>query len=349
MFRSENVQKHGFGFWLRRCNTGLCARAPEYRGSNCAARIRGRLSNRRGDPEEAQATVLNILSIDVEEYFHPTEVGLEMSRWTSMVSLVESQTSAVLDMMERHNARATFFILGWVAERNPALVRKIAAAGHEIGCHSYAHRLVYDLSPDEFRKDTMRAVSVIADACGIRPKIYRAPSYSVTLRSLWALDVLAECGFTHDSSIYPIVHDRYGIPSFGRNAQIVQTASGPICEVPIATVRLSKSTVAPVGGGGYLRLLPYRYTAAGIRRLNLVDQQAACIYLHPWELDPNQPRLTHGLIGTMRTYMGLNGMRSKLDRLLRDFQFASLTEVHPGTPGKNSESSDPQLRLAAGI
>ena len=158
----------------------------------------------------------------------------------------------------------------------------------------------------------------------------QAPSsYSITSRSLWALDVLSQCGFTHDSSIYPIAHDRYGIPGFCRHAQLVQTASGGILEVPIATVKLSEGKVAPVGGGAYLRLLPYRYTAAGIRRMNTLEGQPACIYFHPWELDPAQPRLANGLVSRIRTYSGLRKMESKLERLLSEFRFSTLTAVHP--------------------
>ena len=273
----------------------------------------------------------NIISVDVEEYFHPTELEgcISAARWTSLPSLVEPQTRQVLDLFSRHGVKATFFLLGWVAERHPKLVRDIAAAGHEIGCHSYAHRLIYSLTPAEFRDDTRRAIQAIEDACGVTPRAYRAPSYSVTAQSLWALEILADCGFTHDSSIYPISHDRYGIPEFGSRARTLWTPSGPLIEVPIATVKLSERRMAPVGGGGYLRLLPYRYTAAGIRRINSHEEQPACIYFHPWELDPEQPRLARGLISRLRTYTGLASMRSKLEQLCADFEFCPLTAVHP--------------------
>ena len=272
----------------------------------------------------------NVLSVDVEEYFHPTEVQayVTQSDWGTLVSRVDAQVRFILDLLERHETKATFFILGWVAERYPALVRAIADNGHEIACHSYAHRLVYELTPIQFRHDTMRAVSAIADVCGTAPRAYRAPSYSITRQSFWALEVLIECGFTHDSSIYPIAHDRYGIAGFERHAHVLETPSGPITEVPVATVRLRNGRVAPIGGGGYLRLLPYRYTAAGIRRLNREERQPACMYFHPWEIDPYQPRLAEGLIARMRTYTGLKGMRRKLERLLADFSFSTLTAVH---------------------
>jgi polysaccharide deacetylase family protein (PEP-CTERM system associated) len=272
----------------------------------------------------------NTISVDVEEYFHPSEVqkSVHGDQWTSLPSLVEPQTRRVLEIFDRHGVKGTFFILGWVAQRQPALIREIAARGHEIACHSFWHRLVYDLKPAEFREDTRLAVRAIEDACGVTPRAYRAPSYSITRRSLWALEILAECGFTHDSSIYPIKHDRYGIPGFGRHAQTLSTPSGLIVEVPVATVRLSGRIIAPVGGGAYLRLLPYRYTAAGIRRINYRDQQPACMYFHPWELDPGQPRMASGRLSRLRTYGGLRSMTGKLERLLSDFEFTTLSAVY---------------------
>jgi polysaccharide deacetylase family protein (PEP-CTERM system associated) len=198
---------------------------------------------------------------------------------------------------------------------------------------------VYNLSPAEFREDTERAIRTIEDACGIRPRAYRAPSYSITERSLWALEILAECRFTHDSSIYPIQHDRYGIPGFSRHARKIETPSGSLIEVPIATVQLSSRTVAPVGGGAYLRLLPYRYTAAGIRRLNQSEQRPACIYFHPWELDPEQPRLAQGRLSRLRTYGGLGAMAGKLERLLSEFKFDTLSAVHTPVPATRMEAA----------
>lgn len=279
------------------------------------------------------AVVPNILTIDVEEYFHPTEVQafVDTSQWGSLLSRVEPETESILDLLEEKGVSATFFILGWVAEHHPRLVQAIVDRGHEIGCHSYAHRLVYDLTPAQFREDTMRAVSAIADSCGVTPKLYRAPSYSITRNVFWALEILVECGFTHDSSIYPIAHDRYGIAGFERHGHLMKTPSGPITEVPIATVRLANGRVAPIGGGGYLRLLPYRYTAAGVRKLNREERQPACIYFHPWEIDPDHPRLATGAIARMRTYTGLRGMRGKLERLISDFRFSTLMTVHPNT------------------
>ena len=275
--------------------------------------------------------MLNILTIDVEDYFHPTEVGqwVKPRQWASLPSRVEASTHRVLHLLARHNVKGTFFVLGWVAHRYPGLVREIASAGHEIGCHSYAHRLVYDLSPSQFLRDTRLAVRAIEDASGLTTHVYRAPSFSVTSSSLWALEALVQCGFTHDCSIYPIRHDRYGIPNFGNDARVVHTSSGPIMEVPAATVRLFGRRLAPVGGGAYFRLLPYRYTAAGIRRLNRLEGKPACLYFHPWELDSEQPRLARGWLSQVRTYVGLAQMESKLRRLLTEFEFTTVSSIHP--------------------
>lgn len=275
------------------------------------------------------AGIKNVFSIDLEDYFHPTEVSSDATDWPRFAARIEIGTNLLLELLAEHQTRATFFILGWVADNHPELVRRIADAGHEIGCHSYYHRLVYSLTREEFRQDTSQAMRAIGDACGVIPKLYRAPSYSIVSKSFWALEILAELGFTHDSSIYPIVHDRYGVPGFRRHAHAIRTDSGPILEVPIATVRLSSKHVTPVGGGAYLRLFPYRYTAAGIRQINRTEQEPACIYTHPWELDPDQPRVTNGLVSRLRTYGGLGSMQGKLRQMFQDFEFSALGDVHP--------------------
>jgi len=282
--------------------------------------------------------MLNALTVDVEEYFHPTEVqaSVDGSQWALLPSRVGDELACILDLLESNKTKATFFVLGWVAQRHPATVRAIVSAGHEIGCHSHFHRLVYSLSPAEFRRDTRQAVAAIEDACGVTPRVYRAPSYSITKDSLWALEVLLEEGFVQDSSIYPIAHDRYGIPGSHRHAHILDTRSGPIQEIPVATVKLSNGRVAPIGGGGYLRLLPYRYTAAGIRRVNREEGEPVCIYFHPWEIDPDQPRLASGFIARARTYLGVRGMIGKLERLLSEFSFSSIGEVYAASGSRLS-------------
>jgi polysaccharide deacetylase family protein (PEP-CTERM system associated) len=275
--------------------------------------------------------MINALTVDLEEYFHPTEIQTSAGKdqWACLPSRIEDQANVLLDLFDRRQVRCTFFVLGWVAWRHPTVVRQILSRGHEIGCHSFEHQLVYNLTPKQFRQDTCDALAAIEDACGLTPHTYRAPSYSITERSLWALDILVELGFTHDSSIYPISHDRYGIPGSPRHSHSIQTSSGVITEIPIATVELAPGKVAPVGGGAYLRLLPYRYTAAGIRRINQQDNQPACIYLHPWELDTHQPRMARGFIPQLRTYTGLKSMAGKVDRLLQDFSFSSVSAVYP--------------------
>lgn len=274
--------------------------------------------------------MLNAFTVDVEDYFHPSEVGARLgpSQWSALPSRVEIGTSALLELLAEYDVHATFFVLGWVAHKHPGLIRRIASAGHEIACHSYEHRLVYQLSPAEFKADTQNALQAISDACGISPRAYRAPSFSVTNKSLWALEILAECGFTHDSSICPIVHDRYGIPGSPRHAYVLKTPSGPLIEIPVATVQLSPHRVSPVGGGGYLRIFPYRYTAAGLHRINRTERQPACLYVHPWELDPDQPKLATGCIPRLRTYIGLKGVQHKISRLMKDFAFSTLEAVY---------------------
>jgi polysaccharide deacetylase family protein (PEP-CTERM system associated) len=253
--------------------------------------------------------------------------AVDMQDWKLLPPRVEGTVRKVLDIFAEADVKGTFFILGWVAYRYPHLVRRIAEQGHEIACHSYAHRLVYDLNPQEFKADTARASQAIFDACGIWPTAYRAPSYTITGRSMWALEVLAELGFTHDSSIYPINHDRYGILGYSRYPQIVNTPSGPILEVPVATVQISKSRVAPIAGGAYLRLLPYRYVAAGLRTLNR-EGHAGCLYFHPWELDPDLPMMNIGLLSRLRTYGGLFTMTGKVTRLVHEFRFSTLSKVY---------------------
>ncbi|MDX1983190.1 MAG: DUF3473 domain-containing protein [Bryobacteraceae bacterium] len=283
-----------------------------------------------GSPEEL-GVMINAISVDVEEYFHPEEVRsvVAESMWSAFPSRISDQVDRVLDLLDKHDVKATFFVLGWVARNKPRVIRRIAQRGHEIGCHSFSHRMVYQLTPRQFREDTNRALSAIEDACGAKVTAYRAPSYSITNDCIWALEVLVEAGFTNDSSIYPIRHDRYGIPGFHRHAAVLDTPAGAIQEIPIATVEVGDIAVTPIGGGGYLRLLPYRYTAAGIRRVNRSEQRPVCLYFHPWELDPEQPRLADGFVSRLRTYSGLETMERKIDRLLGEFEFSTLSSVFP--------------------
>lgn len=271
---------------------------------------------------------INAMSIDVEDYFHVSafEKTVRREDWPRFESRVEANTDRLLEIFDRAGVRATFFILGWVAERYPHLVRRIAAQQHEIACHSYAHQLVYDLSAEEFRADIRRAKDAIQAASGAAVLGYRAPSYSIVARSRWALDILAEEGYLYDASIFPIRHDRYGIPDAPRHVHAVECGNRAIWEVPGSTVRLNGVNL-PVAGGGYFRILPYAWTRWGIRRLNVVEQRPAIFYLHPWEIDPGQPRLDGSIMSRARHYWNLDRTEERLQRLLQDFRFEPIVDA----------------------
>jgi polysaccharide deacetylase family protein (PEP-CTERM system associated) len=235
-------------------------------------------------------------------------------------------TDRLLELLARANVQATFFVLGWVAERYPTLVRRIAESGHEVGSHGFDHRLIYNQSPVEFREDLQRSRAVISDATSVAIDGYRAPSFSITPRSLWALDIIREVGFTYDASVFPIRHDRYGLPSAPRHFHALKQKTGTLWECPASTVRVA-GTNLPVAGGGYFRLLPYAWTKWGIARLNRHERRAAIFYLHPWEIDPDQPRIPTSLLSRVRHYTNLRKTEERLLRLLREFRFAPLRQV----------------------
>ncbi len=276
----------------------------------------------------AAGRTLNAMTVDVEDYFHVSVFDgvVPRSRWDTFESRVERNTDRLLQIFADAGVKGTFFVLGWVAERHPALVRSIAAQGHEVASHGFAHRLVYDLTPSMFREDIRRSKSALQDAAGVSVEGYRAPSYSVTPRSLWALDVLIEEGFRYDSSIFPIHHDRYGIPVSSRHPYRLTRQQGSIVEVPGSTVRWGLFNF-PVAGGGYFRILPYAWTRWGIARLNDAERRPAVFYLHPWEIDPDQPRLTAGLLSRFRHYRNLSETEGRLEQLLADFEFAPMQAV----------------------
>lgn len=273
-------------------------------------------------------SVVNALTIDVEDYYHVSAFDGVVSRdqWDQLPSRVVDNTSRLLDLLAEHEVRATFFVLGWVAERHPALVRRIAALGHEVASHSYWHRLVYELTPDGFREDLARARAVLEDAAGVRVLGFRAPSYSVTARSLWALDVLMDEGYTFDASIFPIHHDRYGIPDAPRHPHLIERDGGSLVEIPASTVRAGGMNW-PIAGGGYFRLLPYAWTRWGIARVNARERRAVVFYLHPWEIDPDQPRLPAGRVTRLRHYCNLAATEGRLRQLLQQFRFAPIGEA----------------------
>ena len=268
--------------------------------------------------------IVNAMTIDVEDYFHVSVFDGLVPRhaWGSMESRVVANTERLLRMFDEEDVTATFFVLGWVAERFPRLVREIAAQGHEIASHGYEHRLVYDMTPAAFRADVRRAKHLLESAASAPVHGYRAPSYSVTSRSLWALDVLIEEGYSYDSSIFPIHHDRYGIPVSPRHPYVLQR-SKPIVEAPGSTVKWGPFNL-PVGGGGYFRILPYGWTQWGIRRLNEVEGLPAIFYLHPWEIDPDQPRLNTSRLSRFRHYRNLDKTEARLRALVREFRFSTM-------------------------
>lgn len=277
---------------------------------------------------DAPAPVINAMSIDVEEGFHVSVFDgiVPRSRWDQMGTRVVPNTTRLLDLFDEFKVRSTFFVLGWVGERHPDLVKTIARRGHEIASHGYAHRLIYDQTPAAFRDDVRRAKRVLEDAAGRRVAGYRAPSYSITPRSLWALDILLEEGYSYDSSIFPIRHDRYGIPISGRHVYSIERNGGTLFEVPGSTTRLGRLNL-PIAGGGYFRILPYWWTRWGIARVNQVERRPAVFYLHPWEIDPDQPRLKAGHVSMFRHYRNLEDTENRLRRLLTDFRFDTVDSL----------------------
>jgi polysaccharide deacetylase family protein (PEP-CTERM system associated) len=276
----------------------------------------------------------SIMTVDVEDYFHVEAFSNVVVRadWDTYACRVEANTRRLLDLLDEYRAEATFFILGWVADRYPSLVREIVARGHEPACHSYWHRLIYRLDQCEFAEDTRRAKEVVEQAAGVPVFGYRAPSYSVTRQSLWALDTLAELGFTYDSSIFPINHDVYGIPDAPRHPFRIDTNSGPLMEFPITTFRLLGRGNLPVGGGGYLRILPFWYTRLGCRRAAL-EKLPLIVYIHPWEIDPSQPRLKGRLRSKLRHYTNLAKTENRLRSLLGSQTFTSFRKGGLETEG----------------
>jgi polysaccharide deacetylase family protein (PEP-CTERM system associated) len=272
--------------------------------------------------------VINAMTVDVEDYFQVSAFDAVVSRsdWDGLESRVVSNTERLLRVFEEHRVVATFFVLGWVAERCKGLVSQIAKMGHEVASHGHGHRLVYHQTKDAFRDDVRRAKGVLESAAGKPVRGYRAPSFSITAESLWALDVLLEEGYAYDASIFPIRHDRYGIPGSPRHPHVMTRTAGSLVEAPGSTVRIAGVNL-PVGGGGYFRILPYAWTRWGIARLNAREHQPAIFYLHPWELDPAQPRFKASRLSTFRHYRNLDKTEGRLRRLLKDFQFRTLGEV----------------------
>lgn len=277
-------------------------------------------------------TITNAMSVDVEDYFQVSafESHIDRTDWDTLPCRVEGNTDRILQLFADHDVKATFFTLGWVAERYPQLVRRMIEGGHEVASHGYSHVRVTNQSPEAFRADVVRTKALLEDVSGQEVQGYRAASYSIGASNLWALDVLAETGHRYSSSIYPIRHDLYGMPEAPRFA--FQANGGAMLEVPVTTVELFRRNY-PCGGGGYFRLLPYAMSRWAMRRVNEHDGQSCVFYFHPWELDPEQPRQAGlGFKTRFRHYLNLRRMEQRLSRLLEDFRWDRMDRVFLGDP-----------------
>lgn len=278
--------------------------------------------------ERPRPDVVSAFSVDVEDYFHVEAFRhvVDPVDWGSMEQRVEPNTRRLLGLLDEFDVKGTFFVLGWVAERRPDLVKDILAAGHEVGIHGYDHRPITAMTPSGFREDVRRAKGIVEDITGQPVLGYRAPTYSVVKDTLWALDVMLEEGLQYDSSIFPIVHDRYGIPDAQRYPWVEERGDGRLVEFPISTVRLWGRNL-PFVGGGYLRLLPMPYVRWGMRHVTGREGRPVMLYVHPWELDPGQPVLDVGRLARVRHYHGLERVEHRLRELLRGFRFDTVRSV----------------------
>jgi polysaccharide deacetylase family protein (PEP-CTERM system associated) len=277
---------------------------------------------------DERRTIASALSFDLEEWFQAEVFSRTFppSCWEDLESRVEAQTDVILDLLEAHRLKATFFVLGWVAERHSRLVTRIAGGGHEIACHGYAHTMITKQSRKGFEEDIDRARGILEGITGERVSGYRAPTFSITEETRWALDVLCGNGFLYDSSIYPIHHDRYGIPGSPRYPYVVMERGGrTLWEFPGPTMRIA-AMVLPAAGGGYLRLFPRWWTRAAVKAAHRVDRPAN-VYAHPWEFDRGLPEVKLPLVSRFRHYRGISGNLKKLRRLMEEFQFIPMGEV----------------------
>lgn len=272
---------------------------------------------------------VHCLTFDVEEHFQVNAFDSEARRrsWGTSESRVERSTEKLLALLERHRYRATFFVLGWIAERHASLVQRIAAAGHEVASHGYGHEIITRLSPDAFREDVRKAKKILEDVIGAPIYGYRAPSFTIMPDTAWALEVLAQEGHRWDSSVVPIIHDVYGWPGADPFPHRIDTPSGPLFELPPSTAK-GVGARLPVGGGGYFRFYPYPLVRYFLRRIE-AQGQPIVFYLHPWELDAEQPRMEGKRLSVYRHYLNLDRVEGRLERLLDDFRFASVGDALP--------------------
>jgi len=272
---------------------------------------------------------LNALTVDVEDYFHVAAFArdIDAKDWPTLPARVEENTRRILDVLDEAGVSATFFVLGWVAERHPALIREIHRRKHEVACHGLNHKLIYEQSPAEFRTETLRSKQLLEDLVSAPVLGYRAASYSITQASYWAVDIIAEAGFRYDSSIVPVHHDLYGLPTASAEPHRLVTERGSsIVEFPPTTYNLFGRRI-PVAGGGYFRLYPYALTRFFLNKINRVQRRPFIFYLHPWEVDPDQPRIRTNLRSRFRHYTNLGKTEPRLRRLIADFQFDTVRHV----------------------
>ena len=283
----------------------------------------------------SSSPIVNAFSIDVEDYFQVEAFAgvVARERWPQFEYRCERNVARLLELLAERNVRGTFFILGWIAERSPQLVRDIARAGHEIACHGWSHKLIYKQTPEEFRAETTRSKSLLEDLIGGKVRGYRAASFSIITRSMWALDCLIDLGFEYDSSVFPILHDNYGVPGAELAPFMISAPSGrKIVEFPMSVAKYGPFSL-PVSGGGYFRILPYWLVRAGLARINEREARPFVFYLHPWEIDPGQPRIENaGLKSRLRHYTNLTRCEARLRRLLGEFSFAPMERVLGSLP-----------------
>ena len=276
---------------------------------------------------------MNALSIDLEDYFQVEAFAsrINYNEWDNYPCRIKQNTQKILNILDDYQIKATFFCLGWIAKRYPSLIKNIAQRGHEVASHGYAHKPIYKQSPKEFREDIKRTKNILEDITGKPVFGYRAPTYSITQKTLWALEILAEEGYKYDSSIFPIRHDLYGIPNAPRFPFNVNTLARlhvqTFFEFPLTTLRILNINI-PVAGGGYFRLFPYAFIKNALKYINIKEKKPFVFYLHPWELDPNQPRINHiPWRSRFRHYVNLGKTEGKFRKLLSDFKFTTVLEV----------------------
>ncbi len=273
-------------------------------------------------------SISNAMTIDVEDYFQVSafENHIPRTAWDNMPCRVERNMERILNLLDEHQIKATFFTLGWIAERYPEMVRRMVDNGHELASHGWGHARVTDLTPTEFKNDIVRSKGLLEDISGQSIQGYRAPSFSINDHNLWALDCLAEAGYRYSSSIYPVRHDHYGMPDAPRFANFPRGEQG-VLELPVTTVRLWGRNL-PAGGGGYFRFWPYMVSKWFINRLNNAESRAAIFYFHPWEIDAEQPRQNGIKFKTrFRHYLNLSRMEGRLRTLIRDFKWNRMDKV----------------------